>query len=104
MAKHYGPGSQPVVVYGGDFNNQQLEWIFCLRDAMETQHTRRTVQVCTSKAIPLAHGDRAIVFNAFAAKEDSGFGKSYTREGYEPISDGHDVVLVPLCWNVLERE
>ena len=102
MAKHYGLGSQPVVVYGGDFNNQQLEWIFCIRDAMETQHTRRTVLLCTSKAIPLAHGDQAIVFNAFAAKEDSGFGKSYTSEEYEPISDGHDVVLVPLCWNHLQ--
>ena len=102
MAKHNGPGSQPVVVYGGDFNNQQLEWIFCIRDAMETQHTRRTVLLCTSKAIPFAHGDQALVFNAFAAKEDSGFGKSYTSEEYEPISDGHDVVLVPLCWNHLQ--
>ena len=66
---------------------------------MGTQASRRTVQVCTSKAIPRHRGDRAIVFNAFAVKEESGWGKSYKRHGKpDPFSDYHDVVLVPVCW------
>jgi len=40
-----------------------------------------------------------MVFNAFAAQEDSRWGKRYPRAGKpEPFSDAHDVVLVPVCW------
>ena len=70
---------------------------------MDTQAARRTVQVCTSKPIPFHHGDRAIVFDAFAAQDNSGWGKSHIRANEpKPFSDAHDVVLVPLCWSHLQ--
>ena len=55
-----------------------------------------------SRAVPSHHGDRAIVFNAFARQEESGWGKSYPRDAEpSPLSDAHDVVLVPLRWGHL---
>ena len=91
---------QPVTVFAGDFNSTALEWNIVFRDAEETQASRRTVQTCTSAVIPSHHGDRAMVFNAMAAQEDSRWGKRFPRAGKEkPFSDDHDVVLVPVCWN-----
>ena len=55
--------------------------------------SRKTVQSCESKAIP-RHGDNALVVNAIAFQEESGFGKSYNSKAF---TDAHDVVLVPLC-------
>ena len=73
-----------------------------MRNAMHTQASRCTVQTCISKSIPLHHGDRAIVFNAFTVQEDSNWGKSRMRDNEpEPFSDAHDAVLVPLCWNYM---
>ena len=90
---------QPAAVFGGDFNTDYLTWSFVLKYAKDTQASRRTVQECTSATFPSHHGDRAIVFNAFGAQEDSHWGKRYQRDGKpEPFSDAHDVVLVPVCW------
>ena len=100
MQNDSSSGSQPVSVFGGDFNCKALQWVQCLKGAMDTEASRRSVQTCTSKAIPLHHGDRAIVFNAFAAQENSGWGKSHIRDNEPlPFSDGHDVVLVPIYWS-----
>ena len=77
VENHYGADSQPVAVFGGDFNIKPLEWVQCLQNVMHTQASRHTVQICTSRTIPLHHGDRALVFNAFAVQEDSGWGKSH---------------------------
>ena len=94
-----GSAVQPVTVFGGDFNCSALMWGQILGDAMSTQASRRSVQTCTSAKFPRHHGDRAIVLNAFAAQEDSRWGKHYPRAGKpEPFSDAHDVVLVPVCW------
>ena len=69
---------------------------------MGTKASRRSVQVCTSKAIPITCGDRAIALNVFAAQKDSGWGKSFVRANKpRPFSDAHDVVLVPICWGTL---
>ena len=95
----WGSAVQPVTVFGGDYNSTALTWGLVLKDAKDTQTSRRSVQTCTSKAIPRHNGDRAIVFNAFAVQEESGWGKSYKRAGRpEPFSDDHDVVLVAVCW------
>ena len=90
-----GSAAQPAAVFGGDFNCNAVQWTVCFKDAMSTQASRRTVQICTSKTIPLHHGDRAIVINAFALHENSGWGKSFSRTAF---SDAHDVVFVPLSW------
>ena len=103
MQNDYGSGSQPVAVFAGDFNCKPLQWIQCLQYVMEAWASRRSVQMCASKEMPLHHGDRAIVFNAFAAQENSGWGKSHIRANEsKPFSDAHDVVLVPLCWSHLQ--
>ena len=92
-------GSQPVAIFGGDFNCNSVQWTQCLLHASATQASRRTVQECKSKPKPDHNGDRALVFNAFAFAEESHFGFSYHRHGEpQPFSDAHDVVLVPLCW------
>ena len=67
--------AQPAAIFGGDFNCNPLQWVNCLAHAMETQASRRSVQVCVSKANPISSGDRAIALNVFAALEDSGWGK-----------------------------
>lgn len=90
-----GSAAQPAVVLGGDFNCTAFQWTQCLKEAIGTQKSRRTVQVCTSKTIPHHHGDRAIVINAFALQENSGWGKSFSRTAF---TDDHDVVFVPLSW------
>ena len=57
--------------------------------------------MCISKDNPL-HGDEAVVFNAYAAQQTSGWGKSFPRANQaKPFSDCHDVVLVPVCWDHL---
>ena len=93
---------QPVAVFGGDFNCRPLGWVQCLKHAMAAHKyvcKYTSVQVCTSQTIPRHLGDRAIVFNARATQEDSGWGKSHIRaDKPPPFSDDHDVVLVPLCW------
>ena len=90
---------QPVAIFGGDFNCSPLAWAECLQHAMATQASRRSVQVCSSKATPRCVGDVALVFNARAAQEDSGWGKTHIRTFKPPpFSDAHDVVLVPFCW------
>ena len=79
-----------------------FQWVQCLQSAKFTQASKLNVQMCTSKANPL-HGDQAIVFNAFAAQENSGWGKSYIQTNQPlPFSDNHDVVLVPVCWKHLQ--
>ena len=91
--------AQPVAVFGGDFNSDYLTWTFVLKDANDTQDSRRRVQECTSAKFESHHGDRAMVFNAWAVQEDSRWGKNHPRAGKpKPFSDAHDVVLVPLCW------
>ena len=93
---------QPVTIFGGDFNCTSVQWVECLKHAMATHKyvcKYTSVQVCTSQTIPRHLGDRAIVFNARATQEDSGWGKSHIRaDKPPPFSDDHDVVLVPLCW------
>ena len=90
---------QPVAIFGGDFNCSPLAWAECLQHAMATQASRRSVQICSSKATPRCFGDVAVVFNARAAQEDSGWGKTHIRAFKPPpFSDAHDVVLVPICW------
>jgi hypothetical protein len=98
--------AQPAAVFGGDFNNTMLQWTQCFKDAMNTQASRRTVQVCTSKTIPCHHGDRAIAINVNALQEDSGWGKSHKRsKDLSPaFSDAHDVVLVPLFWGGMRTD
>ena len=90
---------QPVAIFGGDFNCDPLTWAECLQHVMATHASRRRVQVCSSKATPRCVGDVALVFNARAAQEDSGWGKTHIRAFKPaPFSDAHDVVLVPICW------
>ena len=90
---------QPVAIFGGDFNCDPLTWAECLQHVMATHASRRSVQVCSSKATPRCVGDVALVFNARAAQEDSGWGKTHIRAFKPaPFSDAHDVVLVPICW------
>ena len=91
--------AQPAAIFGGDFNCNTLQWVNCFKHAMGTRASRRSVQVCASKADPIQSGDRAIALNVFAAKEHSGWGKSFVRANKpRPFSDAHDVVLVPICW------
>ena len=91
----------PVTIFAGDFNCHHLQWTQCLQRANFTQSSRRNVQMCISKEDPL-HGDQALVFNAYAAQQTSTWGKSFPRaDQAKPFSDGHDVVLVPVCWNHL---
>ena len=90
---------QPVAILGGDFNCNPLAWRKCMQHAMATQASRRSFQICRSKATPRCSSDVALVFNARAAQEDSGWGKTYIRAAKPPpFSDAHDVVLVPICW------
>ena len=94
--------AQPAAIFGGDFNCSSLQWVDCFKHAMGTQASRRSVQVCFSKADPISNGDRAIALNVFAAQEPSGWGKSFVRANKPlPFSDAHDVVLVPICWSAL---
>ena len=94
-----GSAVQPVAVFGGNYNSTHWNWGTVLRHAKDTQASRHSVQTCKSKAAPRHPGDRAIVFNALALQEESGYGKSYKRDGKpHPFSDHHDVVLVPVCW------
>ena len=56
--------------------------------------------MCTSKAIPKSHGDRAVAINVHAFQEDSCLGISYKKNSKQEVfSDAHDAVLVPLYWN-----
>ena len=90
---------QPVAILGGDFNCNPLAWKKCMQHAMATQASRHRLQICSSKATPRCSSDVAVVFNARAAQEDSGWGKTYIRAAKPPpFSDAHDVVLVPICW------
>ena len=94
-----GHSAQPAVIFGGDFNCLEWQWSQCLQNAMNAEATILTVQTCESKAIPLHHGDTAIAINVLAWQEDSGWGKSHPRQNKpKPFSDGHDVVLIPVCW------
>ncbi len=86
---------QPAVVFGGDFNNTRIQWIMCFQSMMKTQASRRTLQMCTSKTIPL-HGDSAVAINVHAQQETSGHGISWNNDAF---SDAHDVVLVLLSWS-----
>ena len=96
-----GASPRPVAIFGGDFNCAKLQWTRCLQRANFTEASRQYVQMCTSKENPL-HGDEALVFNAYAAQQNSGWGKSFPRANQpKPFSDGHDVVLVPICWDHL---
>ena len=91
--------SQPVAIFGGDFNCNSLRWAQCLKHAMGTQASRRSVQICFSQTPPSHVGDVGLVFNACAVQEDSGWGKSHIRaDRPRPFSDYHDVVLVPFRW------
>ena len=85
--------AQPAVVFGGDFNCTLVQWTLCLKDMHHSHASKKTVQSCQSKAIPRP-GDNALVVNAIAFQEESGFGKSYDNNAF---TDAHDVVLVPLC-------
>ena len=70
-----------------------------MQHAMATQASRPSIQICSSEATPRCSSDVALVFNARAAQEDSGWGKTYIRAAKPPpFSDAHDVVLVPICW------
>ena len=91
---------QPVAIFGGDFNCHPLTWVRFLRHTMATQACRRSVQICFSKTPPSNNvKDGALVFNACAVQEDSGWGKNHIRSGKPPpFADYHDVVLVPLRW------
>ena len=90
---------RPVVILGGDFNCNPLAWKECMQHAMATQASRHSIQICSSKATPRCSSDVALVFNASATQEDSGWGKTYIRAAKPPpFSDAHDVVLVPICW------
>ena len=89
--------AQPAVVFGGDFNCSPLEWGLCLKDLMETQSARRTVQICRSRPMGGHKGDNAIAMNVRAIQETSGFGVSWQSKK-EAFTDEHDVVLVPLHW------
>ena len=84
--------AQPAVIFGGDFNCTPIQWTICVKD-MQQKPSRKTVQSCQSKPIP-RQGDNALVVNAIAFQEESGFGKSYDSNAF---TDTHDVVLVPLC-------
>ena len=83
---------QPAVVFGGDFKCTEIQLAICF-SVMPYNASRTTVQTCKSKDSQL-HGDIALVVNAIAFQEESGFGKSYNPNAF---SDAHDVVLVPLC-------
>ena len=85
--------AQPAVVFGGDFNCSPVQWTICLQEMHLFRSSMKTVQSCQSKAIPRP-GDTALVVNAIAFQEESGFGKSYNIKAF---TDAHDVVLVPLC-------
>ena len=87
--------AQPAVLFGGDYYCTPLAWTICFDYIADTQASRRTVQVCTSKLVPKHHGDRAVAINVYALPEDSGFGKSWNEGAF---TDAHDVVLVPLSW------
>ena len=82
--------AQPGVVFGGDYNCKIMEWTICMSNYSSIQ----TVQTCQSNTALPRTGDTALVVNAIAFQEESGFGKSYNRDAF---SDAHDVVLVPLC-------
>ena len=96
----YTPFTLPVAVFGGDFNCSKAQWTMCLSTETHTETSRKKVQQCTSSANPTEEGDRALVFNAFAAQEDSRWGKNYPRadKRYKPFTDTHDVVIVPIRW------
>ena len=76
----------PVAIFGGDFDCTSEQWLLCLKKEEATQASRRNVQVAGGSV--LSH--RVVVFNAFAAQEDSGW-KSQSDD---------DVVLVSLCWRL----
>ena len=78
--------AQPAAIFGGDFNCNSLQWVTCFKHAMRTRASRRSVQVCASKAIPINNGDRAIAFNVFAALEHSGWGKKLRSGKKTPLS------------------
>ena len=89
---------QPVAIFGGDLNCTSNQWCECLRKAELTQQSRQVVQECRSDRIPFHNGDRAWIFNAVAFYESSAWGKYHQRPDLTPISDAHNVVLVPLFW------
>ena len=91
---------QPVAIFAGDFNCSPLTWVQCLQHEMATQACRRSVQVCFSKTPPSNNiNDGALVFNACAVQEDSGWGKNHIRaDKPPPFATDHDVVLVPFRW------
>ena len=76
--------TQPVSIFGGNFDCTAQQWLLCLKRAAATQASRRSVQIIGDAIF----NDQATVFNAFAAREDL---------GCMPGND-HDVVLVSLCW------
>ena len=65
--------AQPAAIFGGDLNCKSLQWVNCFKHAMGTKASRRSVQVCASKAIPINNGDPAIALSVFAALEPSTF-------------------------------
>ena len=84
---------QLAVVFGRDFNRSPVQWTICSEEMHLFRSSMKTVQSCQSKAIPRS-GDTALVVNAIAFQEESGFGKSYNSKAF---TDNHDVVLAPLC-------
>ena len=68
---------RPAVVFGGDFNISPLQWSLCFQELMETQSSRRTVQMCKSRFMGGHKGDNAIAINVRATFETSGFGISW---------------------------
>ena len=76
--------TQPVSIFGGNFDCTAQQWLLCLERAAATQASRRSVQLIGDAIF----NDQAAVFNAFATREDL---------GCMPGND-HNVVLVSLCW------
>ena len=76
--------TQPVSIFGGNFDCTAQQWLLCLERAAATQASRRSVQIIGDAIF----NDQATVFNAFAARDDL---------GCMPGND-HDVVFVSLCW------
>ena len=90
--------AQPAAVFGGDWNSTQLQWEAQFASMPMSDETRKIVQICTSRAVPRHHGDRAVAINVRALQQDSGFGVSF-KGCNNAFSDDHDVVLVPVYWD-----
>jgi hypothetical protein len=84
-----------IFILGGDLNSDHI-WLHRTLQSLQPYHPScsNNINLATSKSVPLARGDCAIMQGLICVQQDSGIGRSYKEQKLERSSDAHDAVVV----------